>query len=157
MNFRPNELYIGVSEFFIIILPGAIFSSLLLPLNRHTLFFGQPIEEFMINSNYSNVFWFAFLIFSYISGYFISSLVSGLDPISDWVRKWIYPASPISKKQQEARPAGLCTKILHFIFEVEWGVKYTDVHMDVKLLRKNSKKYQGRLNESNNAVINNFQ
>jgi hypothetical protein len=85
MNFKPSDFFIGLVDFFSILLPGAILTYLQLD-------FLNMLLNGVFNNEESTKFTFAFLISSFVIGHFVYALGSLLDIyFYDGVRKLFYP------------------------------------------------------------------
>lgn len=73
MNFEPQKFFIGVMDFFSILLPGALLTYLLL---------GDRYSK-LADANA----WVAFLFASYLLGHLVFLLGSWLDELYDWARR----------------------------------------------------------------------
>jgi len=83
---KPSEFYIGIVDFFAILLPGAIATALLEPL------FGKLVFGNIITAPTDNAMkWAVFLAFSYAIGHLIFLIGSYLDRFYDFFRKRFNP------------------------------------------------------------------
>jgi 8-oxo-dGTP pyrophosphatase MutT (NUDIX family) len=81
MNFEPQKFFVGLMDFFSILLPGALLTYLLMEgLGPVTL--GDRVCKELTGTKA----WAAFLFLSYLFGHLIFLLGSWLDAIYDWVR-----------------------------------------------------------------------
>lgn len=83
---KPSEFYVGVLDFFAILLPGAIATAILTPRIGH-LVLGPLIA--VPTSEAGN--WAAFLTFSYFLGHLIFLVGSYVDRLYDPIRRWRTP------------------------------------------------------------------
>ena len=84
MKFEPQKFYIGMIEFFSVILPGVLFTYILMTeYNRLT---GQ---SYQIDSNEQGMI---FLFISYVAGHFIFMLGSFIDDFDSHLRSWTFQA-----------------------------------------------------------------
>lgn len=146
MDFKPQSFFIGLSEFIIVLLPGAALTAILLALeHKHPLFPGCALWMHASFKETATLFWIAFAFSSFGLGYFVSSIAAGLDPLYDQVRKQIYPyQSGLEEskywKRSTTADADLQNiqsfeqykerylnnpfrKLLLFFFEFEWQLK----------------------------------
>src|SRR3954447_18713316 len=81
MNFEPQKLFIGLMDFFSILLPGAVLTYLLM----------DEMGPVVLGDRYGKLAgaggWGAFLFASYLLGHLIFLLGSWLDEIYDWARR----------------------------------------------------------------------
>jgi 8-oxo-dGTP pyrophosphatase MutT (NUDIX family) len=81
MNFDPSKLFIGLMDFFTILLPGALLTYLLM----------ADLGTLMLGDRFGNLAgseaWAAFLFASYLLGHMVFLLGSWLDIIYDWLRQ----------------------------------------------------------------------
>lgn len=83
---KPSEFYVGVLDFFAILLPGAIATAILQPK------YGDLIIGPLINLPGDEAGpWAVFLVFAYFLGHLIFSLGSLMDPYYEKIRKKFYP------------------------------------------------------------------
>ena len=83
---KPSEFYVGVLDFFAILLPGAIAAAILAPRIGH--FVLGPLIA-IPTSEAGN--WAAFLTFSYFLGHLIFLVGSYVDRLYDPIRRWRTP------------------------------------------------------------------
>ena len=80
MNFDPQKLFIGLMDFFSILLPGALLTYLLM----------GEVGPVVLGDRYAQLVgakaWAAFLFASYLLGHLVFLLGSWLDRIYDWLR-----------------------------------------------------------------------
>jgi NUDIX domain len=80
MNFEPQKFFIGLMDFFSIVLPGALLTFLLMP----------KVGPAVLGQEYSALVdtkgWTAFLFTSYLVGHLVFLLGSWLDEFYDWAR-----------------------------------------------------------------------
>ena len=83
---KPSELFVGILDFFAVLLPGAILTGIIAP-NLAPLIFGplvpMPTSELGV--------WSVFLATSYFLGHFTFFLGSYIDPVYNRIRKWRNP------------------------------------------------------------------
>lgn len=81
MNFEPQKLFIGLMDFFSILLPGALLTYLLM----------DEMGPVVLGGRYGRLAgteaWTAFLIASYVLGHVVFLLGSWLDEFYDWIRR----------------------------------------------------------------------
>ena len=81
MNFEPQKFFIGLMDFFSILLPGALLTYLLM----------GEVGPVVLGDRYSTLegaqAWAAFLFASYLFGHLVFLLGSWLDEFYDWVRR----------------------------------------------------------------------
>ena len=82
VDFDPQKFFIGLMDFFSILLPGALL----------TWLFMDAVGPLVIGENYSSLSetqaWAAFLFASYLLGHLIFLLGTWLDEFYDWVRRY---------------------------------------------------------------------
>lgn len=82
MNFDPQRFFIGLMDFFSILLPGALLTWLLM----------GEVGPVVLGDRYANLdgaqAWAAFLFASYLFGHLIFLLGSWLDEFYDWARRY---------------------------------------------------------------------
>lgn len=80
MNFDPQKFFIGLMDFFSILLPGALLTYLLM----------GEMGPVVLGDRYATLAgaeaWAAFLFASYLLGHLVFLLGSWLDGIYDWLR-----------------------------------------------------------------------
>lgn len=86
MFVKPNEFYIGVLDFFAIILPGAVATAILYPILQPWL--EGPLEVELSTMEARTA---AFLVGSYFVGHLIFLVGSWIDPLYNVVRKRCHP------------------------------------------------------------------
>lgn len=90
MNFEPQKFFIGLMDFFAILLPGALLTYLFMD-DVGPAALGERYHK-LISAESCTEAWAAFLFASYLSGHLIFLLGSWLDVIYDWRRdrplKW---------------------------------------------------------------------
>jgi len=78
MNFDPQKLFIGLMDFFSILLPGAVLTYLLM----------GEVGPVVLGDRYTQLAgaqaWAAFLFASYLFGHLVFLLSSWLDEFYDW-------------------------------------------------------------------------
>ena len=82
MNFDPQKFFIGLMDFFSILLPGALLTWLLMDVAGPALL-GNRYDELDGTQG-----WAAFLFASYLFGHLIFLLGSWLDELYDWARRY---------------------------------------------------------------------
>lgn len=82
MNFEPQKFFIGLMDFFAILLPGALLTYLLM----------DQAGPVVLGERYSKLngteAWSAFLFASYLFGHLVFLLGSWLDEFYDWARRY---------------------------------------------------------------------
>ena len=82
MNFDPQKFFIGLMDFFSILLPGALLTYLLM----------GEVGPVVLGDRYARLAgaeaWAAFLFANYLFGYLIFLLGSWLDEFYDWARRY---------------------------------------------------------------------
>ncbi|MBP9903386.1 MAG: hypothetical protein KBH45_18145 [Verrucomicrobia bacterium] len=82
MNFDPQKFFIGLMDFFSILLPGALLTYLLM----------GEVGPVVLGDRYARLAgaqaWAAFLFASYLFGHLIFLLGSWLDEFYDWARRY---------------------------------------------------------------------
>ncbi len=82
MKFEPQKFYIGMIEFFSVILPGVLFTYVLMSeYNRLT---GQ---SYQVETSEQGLI---FLFISYVAGHFIFMMGSTIDNIDQYLRNWTF-------------------------------------------------------------------
>jgi hypothetical protein len=80
MNFEPQKFFIGLMDFFSILLPGVLLTYLLM----------DEMGPVVLGDRYAKLAgaetWAAFLLASYLFGHLVFLLGSWLDGIYDWLR-----------------------------------------------------------------------
>jgi hypothetical protein len=80
MNFEPQKFFIGLMDFFSILLPGALLTYLVM----------GKVGPVVLGARYSELAgaeaWAAFLFASYLFGHLVFLLGSWLDELYDWAR-----------------------------------------------------------------------
>lgn len=103
MNLEPQKFFIGLMDFFSILLPGALLTYLLM---------GET-SPVVLGDRYSTLAgaqaWAAFLFASYLFGHLVFLLGSWLDEFYDWARR--YP-------DRAARPP---RPLLRWLARVPWS------------------------------------
>lgn len=84
MDYKPADFFVGVMDFFTILLPGALLTFVLRDVG--TPVFGAALPAL----NTAAEKWIAFIVSSYILGHLLHHLGSVLDYFYDWlyVKKW---------------------------------------------------------------------
>jgi len=86
MNFEPQKFFIGLMDFFSILLPGALLTFLLrLEMEAH---WAAHERIFALVHLPGAKGWVVFLVFSYLLGHFAFLLGAWLDELYDWFRDW---------------------------------------------------------------------
>jgi 8-oxo-dGTP pyrophosphatase MutT (NUDIX family) len=82
MNFDPQKFFIGLMDFFSILLPGALLTWLMM----------GEVGPVVLGDRYANLngaqAWAAFLFASYLIGHLVFLLGSWLDELYDWARRY---------------------------------------------------------------------
>ena len=82
LSFEPQKFFIGVIDFFAILLPGALLTYLLrIRLER------LPEVDLRIERLEGAKGWVAFLVASYFLGHLMFLIGSALDEVYDWLRR----------------------------------------------------------------------
>jgi ADP-ribose pyrophosphatase YjhB (NUDIX family) len=82
MNFEPQKFFIGLMDFFSILLPGALLAYLLMP-EWGPIVLGARYQELTGAEG-----WAAFLVTSYLFGHVVFLMGSWLDEFYNWVRRY---------------------------------------------------------------------
>jgi ADP-ribose pyrophosphatase len=82
MDFDPQKFFIGLMDFFSILLPGALLTFLIKTLTPQYAWSVQLYQQFNGAKG-----WVAFLVASYLLGHFAFLLGSWLDEFYDWLRR----------------------------------------------------------------------
>lgn len=82
MDFEPQKFFIGLIDFFSILMPGALLTFLL---KTHTAVMTWPPLQSQPLDGVKG--WIAFLVASYLLGHFAFLLGSWLDELYDWLRR----------------------------------------------------------------------
>ena len=92
MDYKPSELFIGLVEFISVILPGSLFTAILIGIDStHPIYKNVPLISFYDN-DVSLVFWIGFFIVSFGLGYVLNSFASILDTLCyDPIKKRFFP------------------------------------------------------------------
>jgi len=83
---KPSEFYVGVLDFFAILLPGAIATAILAP--RYGDLIVGPLISVLTNDTSK---WAAFLLCAYFAGHLIFLLGSYIDPLYNILRERLKP------------------------------------------------------------------
>ena len=83
---KPNDLFVGILEFFAVLLPGAILAAISLPILSKFVF-GSIIP--LPGSDIAK--WAAFLVTSHFLGHFAFFAGSYIDPLYNKIREWQNP------------------------------------------------------------------
>src|SRR5437660_5379215 len=83
MNFEPQKFFIGLMDFFSILLPGAMLTYLLMGEVGPVVLGSAQFEKLTGAGG-----WVAFLISSYLFGHLIFLVGSWLDEFYDWCRRY---------------------------------------------------------------------
>jgi hypothetical protein len=83
---KPADFFVGVIDFFSVLLPGALLSAVLAPRVRDRLF-GPVFPQ--LDGDVET--WVAFIFASYLLGHLVFLLASFLDHPYDWIRKKLVP------------------------------------------------------------------
>src|SRR5262245_57653919 len=82
MNFEPQKFFIGLMDFFSILLPGTLLTWLLM----------GEVGPVVLGNRYTTLAiaqaWAAFLFASYLFGHLVFLLGSWLDEFYDWARRY---------------------------------------------------------------------
>ena len=82
---KPGEFFVGVVDFFAILLPGAIVTALLAPR------LGSSLSGLLLTPSSEVGQWIVFLISAYFLGHMVFLLGAYLDPLYNRVRKYLAP------------------------------------------------------------------
>ena len=142
MNFEPQKLFIGLMDFFSILLPGALLTYLLM----------DHVGPWVLGDRYAKLAstegWAAFLFASYLFGHLIFLLGSWLDELYDWARRYTLNAQ-IAMLARRGR-------LLPWIARVPiWLVFKAERNKAVDRVGKIKQQALGALQAG--GVINNFQ
>ena len=91
MNYKPSELFIGLVDFISVILPGSLFTAILLGLDASHAIYGTTGLYTYYKGDTSIAFWVAFIFVSFGAGHFLNSIASGIDGFYDGIRKQLFP------------------------------------------------------------------
>jgi len=83
---KPNEFFVGVLDFFAILLPGAIATAILAP--KVGKFIVGPLIEVPTDSSAK---WAIFLVSAYFLGHLIFLMGSYIDRLYNFLREWLNP------------------------------------------------------------------
>jgi 8-oxo-dGTP pyrophosphatase MutT (NUDIX family) len=83
MNFEPEKFFIGLTDFFSVLLPGAVLTYLLM----HSPSLAPVMEALFHEPTADAVGWAVFLFASYLLGHLVFLLGSWLDELYDWARR----------------------------------------------------------------------
>lgn len=118
MNFDPEKLFIGLAEFFTILLPGAALA----------LVFGAGV------STWTGTFGVAmsggapqlalFLFFSYVLGHIVFMVSALLDIPYEWVREKVRKARPDQADDEEGGSGRSCLRWLRVVFKPEHDASF---------------------------------
>jgi len=86
MGYKPEDFFVGVIDFFAVLLPGALFSFVIADFARHYLF-GGALPDF--HGEVQG--WVVFAFSSYLLGHFIFLAGSYIDPLYNWFRERFVP------------------------------------------------------------------
>jgi len=147
MDYKPSELFIGLVEFISVILPGSLFTAILLGIDASNPIYNDTELFNYYKDDTSVVFWVAFIFVSFGVGYFLNSIASGLDWFFDKIRIELFPykidilkkimnsekeyknslekAETLFKDYFEEYKSNIFRKTGHFFFETEPEV-FTD-------------------------------
>lgn len=82
MDFEPQKFFVGLMDFFSILMPGALLTFLLK--THTTVMTWPPLQSQPLDGAKG---WIAFLVASYLLGHFAFLLGSWLDELYDWLRR----------------------------------------------------------------------
>lgn len=82
MSFEPEKFFIGLMDFFSILLPGALLTFLLI------IVIGPAAVTELQETGLPGVEWVAFLVVSYMCGHLAFLLSTVLDVPYDWLRRY---------------------------------------------------------------------
>jgi hypothetical protein len=144
MELKPETFFIGLIDFFSILLPGAVVAYLA----KDHLPPGLLPEDFLKDPHEGEA-WAVFLFTSYILGHFVFLMGSKLD---DWVYQRLWDAVGDAKRDAEGEPVtGPSSPIVQSLARKIFGKTPTLALDEVRKLRKN------KVPEINLAAINTFQ
>lgn len=104
MGYKPEDLFVGVIDFFAVLLPGALLSYVMLDVARDHVF-GRILPP--IRSEGQG--WVVFAFSSYLLGHFVFLAGSYIDPLYDRVRRRLIPKE---KDRTYQRARGIKEKCL---------------------------------------------
>jgi len=128
MNYKPADFFIGVMEFFAILMPGAMLAFLLIDCG--TLLFGNSLPSLPGTAGK----WIAFLVASYVLGHLLHHLGGILD-------KWIYDRLYVKQWKRRNGEERLLTRTRELMQEAlgndanmtsafSWAGSFVRVHSD---------------------------
>lgn len=82
MDFEPQKFFVGLIDFFSILLPGALLTFLLRGEAERSMWVAERLPQLSGAKG-----WVAFLVASYLLGHFAFLLGSWLDELYDWLRR----------------------------------------------------------------------
>ena len=142
MNFDPQKFFIGLLDFFSILLPGALITFLLM----------GDLGPFVLGNAYANLTegqtWPTFLFASYLVGHLIFLLGSWLDEFYDWARGYTLNTQ-VFNLAQRGEPLNWFSRLL------VWLVFKREQNLAVNRAGEIKKKYLGPLQAKD--AINTFQ
>ncbi|MBK9316769.1 MAG: hypothetical protein IPM55_21365 [Acidobacteria bacterium] len=101
MNFDPQKFFIGLMDFFSILLPGALLTYLLM----------GEVGPVILGDRYATLTgaeaWAAFLFASYLFGHLVFLLGSRVDEFYDWARSYTVNTQTQPLQVHKRRPVGL--------------------------------------------------
>jgi 8-oxo-dGTP pyrophosphatase MutT (NUDIX family) len=113
MNFDPQKFFIGLMDFFSILLPGALLASLLM----------DEVGPLVLGDRYANLAgapaWAAFLFASYLFGHLVFLLGSWLDEFYDWARRYTLNAQIIRLARRSRLLPWLARALIWLVFKGE--------------------------------------
>jgi 8-oxo-dGTP pyrophosphatase MutT (NUDIX family) len=117
MNFEPQKFFIGLMDFFSILLPGALLTYLLM----------GDVGPVVLGDRYSTLAraeagaesWAAFLFVSYLFGHLIFLLGSWLDEFYDWARRYTLNAQIALLARRGRLLSWLARALIWLVFKSE--------------------------------------
>jgi hypothetical protein len=86
MNYKPSDFFVGITDFFAILLPGALLSFLAQRYALNNIFNGVVLPQLHGPTQH----WIAFAFASYVLGHIVSTLGSPLDELSNHILNPIF-------------------------------------------------------------------
>jgi hypothetical protein len=91
MSYKPSELYLGIADIFVVMLPGMVLAALMVIVWRAEAVL--PPER-----SFGSAGWAAFLLGSYLAGHLVSALSAFLE---DWLNETVRGKGRIDKERAE--------------------------------------------------------
>lgn len=114
MNFEPQKFFIGLMDFFSILLPGALLAYLLMD-EIGPVFLG--VFKYQSLTGAEGVA--AFLVASYLIGHLVFLLGSWLDELYDWIRRYTLNTQIVLMARRGKLLPGLARAVIWLIFKRE--------------------------------------